>query len=64
MNGPRRIRFLKDDQFGLWHEGDRGFDLGQEHPTVPVWVIERKGELLALTRPYERGIIALDEDGE
>jgi hypothetical protein len=62
VNGPRRIVFLTDDPAGLWRAGDRGYELGRESPAVPVWVIERRGELLTLTDPYGRGLIRLDED--
>jgi hypothetical protein len=64
MNGPRRIVFLTDDQFGLWRKGDHGFDLGRESPAVPVWLIERYGETIALTDPFGRGLIRLADDDE
>lgn len=64
MNGPRPIRFVADDPMGLWKEGDHGYELGQEHPGVRVWVIRhsRSGQLLTLESPYERGLIRLDDE--
>lgn len=61
-----RVWFTADDPFGLWHEGDVAEDLGWEsdHPDAPpIRLIEYRGETLALTDPYRRGlIVAILED--
>lgn len=54
-----KVRFLNDDPMGLWKAGDVARDLGQEHPSVPVWTLQmiHNGELISLTNPYERNLI-------
>lgn len=54
-----KVRFLNDDRMGLWKAGDLAFDLGQEHPTTPVWTLQlvHSRELICLTYPYERNLI-------
>jgi hypothetical protein len=53
------VRFLSDDPMGLWKAGDLAHDLGQEHPSVPVWTLQltHNKELISLSRPYERNLI-------
>jgi hypothetical protein len=53
------VRFLRDDPAGLWKANERAQDLGQEHPGVPLWVLRMipSGDLVCLTRPYERNLI-------
>lgn len=53
-------RFLQDDPQGLWRAGDEVEDMGPESPAMPMLRLLRKlntGELITLTRPYERNLI-------
>lgn len=56
------VRFMQDDQFGLWRRGDMAEDLGWEsdHPKAPpirVLRLLKDEQEIALTRPFERGLI-------
>ena len=64
MNGPRRVRFLVDDPYGLWQRNDLGWELGLEageDDALPVWRIrlDKTQEEICLEDPYRRGLLAL-----
>ena len=53
------VRFVDDDSGALYRAGELADDLGPESPGSPVRLlrVRETGELLALTRPYERNLI-------
>lgn len=56
------VRFVRDDPYGLWREGDLAEDLGweSEHPNAPpirLLQLERDGQVLSLTDPHRRGLV-------
>ena len=64
-----RVRFLADDRYGLWDEGDEAEDLGWEsglnprHPDfLPIRLFRLRGELITLTDPFDRGLCERIED--
>lgn len=66
-----KATFLRDDPFGAWAKGETAEYLGREsnHPLAPPIFLfrfqrpeELRGSILALTSPFSRGLVAL-EDG-
>jgi hypothetical protein len=53
------VRFLADDPLALWKAGELAQDLGDESPGSPVRLLRviRTGDLISLSRPYERNLI-------
>jgi hypothetical protein len=60
-----RVRFTADDPYGGWSEGENAEDLGWEsdHPSAPPIRLFRlaNDEVIALTDPFERGLVEYTE---
>jgi len=61
MSEKKLARFLNDDPGGLWKAGEIVEDLGPEShgPGLDLTLLRKldTGELITLTRPYERNIL-------
>jgi hypothetical protein len=64
MESVGTVRFTVDDPGHLWREGELAADLGWESilpeddpDFVPVRLLRLRGETLALTDPFGRGLI-------
>lgn len=53
-----QVRFLQDDVWGSWKEGDLAEYLGRESDNSPIHQIRMKnGQTISLTSPFSRGIV-------
>jgi hypothetical protein len=65
------VRFIADDEFGLWGMDDEAEDLGNDMPpgSTPIHSFRMltgkiTGQIVTLTRPYDRGIVERISNGD